>query len=147
MGVLDFNQIFIATYRRNYASDPQTLSRYKNVLEVLCRHAKFGGARISPAAGAAQNVEFCLFVCLSVRHAYQFQRLCNRFRHEGIGVQKRLWYRWIRKVCSCAPVFNFLRLLPIGDTSKCRKVQKTAKLGFFAATGRQNKPIETKFRR
>ena len=29
-------------------------------------HAKFGGARISPAAGVAKNVEFfCLFVCSS----------------------------------------------------------------------------------
>jgi len=43
------------------------------VLEVLYRHAKFGGARInSSAAGAAKNVEFfvrlsvCLFVCLFV---------------------------------------------------------------------------------
>ena len=37
------------------------------MLEVLCHHAKFGGARISPAAGAAKNVEFvCLSVCLSV---------------------------------------------------------------------------------
>ena len=41
------------------------------MLEVLYPHAKFGGARISPAAGAAKNVEFfCLSVCLSVRHAY-----------------------------------------------------------------------------
>ena len=29
----------------------------KNVLEVLYHHAKFGGARVSPAAGAAKNVE------------------------------------------------------------------------------------------
>ena len=41
------------------------------MLEVLYHHAKFGGARISPAAGAAKNVEYfclsvCLFVCLSV---------------------------------------------------------------------------------
>jgi len=37
------------------------------VLEVLHHHAKFGGARISPAARAAKNVEFfCLSVCLSV---------------------------------------------------------------------------------
>ena len=34
--------------------------RGKNVLEVLYHH---GGARISPAAGVAKNVEF--FVCLS----------------------------------------------------------------------------------
>ena len=39
--------------------------RYKNVLEVLYHLAKFGGARISPAAGVAKNV-FCLFVCLFV---------------------------------------------------------------------------------
>ena len=41
------------------------------MLEVLYHHAKFGGARISPAAVVAKNVEFfcqsvCLFVCLSV---------------------------------------------------------------------------------
>ena len=36
------------------------------MLEVLCHHAKFGGARISPAAGVAKNVEFFLSVCRSV---------------------------------------------------------------------------------
>ena len=41
------------------------------MLEVLYHRVKFGGARISPAAGVAKNVEFfclfvCLFVCLSV---------------------------------------------------------------------------------
>ena len=38
------------------------------MLEILYHHAKFGGARISPAAKAAKNVEFfvCLSVCLSV---------------------------------------------------------------------------------
>ena len=41
------------------------------MLEVLYHHAKFGEARISPAAGVAKNVEFfilfvCLFVCLFV---------------------------------------------------------------------------------
>ena len=34
------------------------------MLEVLYNRAKFGGARVSSAAGAAKNVEF--FVCLSV---------------------------------------------------------------------------------
>ena len=61
------------------------------MLEVLYHHAKFGGARISPAAGVAKNVEFlvCLSVCLTVRHAFERQRLCARFRHEGDGVQKQ----------------------------------------------------------
>ena len=37
------------------------------MLEVLYHRAKFGGARISPAAGVAKNVEFfCLSVCLFV---------------------------------------------------------------------------------
>jgi len=37
------------------------------VLEVLYHRAKFGGTRISPAAGVAKNLEFfCLSVCLSV---------------------------------------------------------------------------------
>jgi len=36
------------------------------VLEVLYHHAKFDGARISPAAGVAKNVEFFLSVCLCV---------------------------------------------------------------------------------
>ena len=57
------------------------------MLEVLYQHAKFGGAQISPAAGAAKNVEF-LPVCLSVHHASERQSLCAPFRHEGVGVQK-----------------------------------------------------------
>jgi len=55
---------FQRPYRRNYASDPKTFPMCKNVLEVLYHHAKFGRARISPAAGVARNDEF--LVCLSV---------------------------------------------------------------------------------
>jgi len=36
------------------------------VLEIIYHHAKFAGARISPAAGVAKNVELFLSVCLSV---------------------------------------------------------------------------------
>ena len=35
---------------------------------------------------SGQNVEF---FWLSVRHAFERQRFCARFRHEGLGVQKR----------------------------------------------------------
>ena len=62
------------------------------MFEVLYHRANFGGAWISPAAGVAKNVNFlfvCLSVCLSVRHAFESQRLWARFRHEGVGVQKR----------------------------------------------------------
>jgi len=62
------------------------------VLEVFYHYTKFGGARISHAAVVAKNVEFlsvCLFACLSVRHAFERQRLFARFRYEGVGVQKQ----------------------------------------------------------
>jgi len=56
------------------------------VLEVLYHHAKFGGARISPAAGAAKNVEFfiCLSVCLSVRHAFERQSCAHDFAKKAL---------------------------------------------------------------
>ena len=46
------------------------------MLEVLYHHAKFGVARISPAAasGVAKNVEF--FVCLSVCPPLLNVRVC-----------------------------------------------------------------------
>ena len=59
---------------------------------------------------SGQNVEF---LCVSVRHAFERQRLCARFRHEGVNDFDAL-------VCNCAPVFNFIRLPAIGDTTKCR---------------------------
>ena len=58
------------------------------MLKVLYHHAKFGGARISPADGVAKTLSF-LSVCLFVRQAFERQSLCARFRHEGVGVQKR----------------------------------------------------------
>ena len=56
------------------------------MLEVLYHRAKFGGAHISRAAGAPKNVEFfvSLFVCFFVRHAFERQRSCARFRHGGL---------------------------------------------------------------
>jgi len=45
------------------------------VLEVLYHHAKFGGARTSPAAGVAKTLSF-FSVCLFVRHALVNVRDC-----------------------------------------------------------------------
>jgi len=59
-----FPEIFSTPWQRNYASDPRKFWRCKHMLEVLYHHAKFRGARISPTAGVAKNVDF--FVCLSV---------------------------------------------------------------------------------
>ena len=43
------------------------------MLEALYYHAKIGGDRISPAVGAAKNVDF-LFVCLSISLALSLIR-------------------------------------------------------------------------
>ena len=40
------------------------------MLEVVYHHAKFGGARISPAAVTATNVEVFLYICLSVTFSW-----------------------------------------------------------------------------
>jgi len=58
------------------------------MLKVLYHHAKFGGAWISPAAGAAKNAEFfvCLSACLSVHHAFEQWSFCTQFHHESVGV-------------------------------------------------------------
>ena len=127
---------------------PQTFLRCKNVLEVFYHHTKFGVARISPTAGLAKkllsflSVRHAFFVrhALSVRHAFERQSLFAQFRHEGVGEQKWFWCHW--KVCSCAPVLNFLRLPLTVDITKCWSPKKWQKLGFFAARWRQNKPIE-----
>jgi len=117
------------------------------VLDVLYHRAKFGGAQISPAAVAAKKVEFlfvCLSVCLFGRHAYERQSLCARFRQEDVKVQIRFWYRWIGEglwMCIC-PQLSYCRQL---STPLNAEVQKTAKMGVFAATWRQNKSIETNF--
>jgi len=104
------------------------------VLQFLYHHAKFGGARISPAAGVAKNVEFfCLMsVCLLVTllnvrdcapdFAMKALEYRNDFDAVGYG-----------KVCSYAPVFNFVRLLPIGDNTKCRSPKNGENWGFSPA--------------
>ena len=52
------------------------------MLEVLYHHAKFSGARITPAAGVAKNVKF--FVCLSVRHVFERQSCAPDFAMKAL---------------------------------------------------------------
>jgi len=40
---------------------PKSFPRCKNVLDVLYHDAKFGGARISPAAGTAKNLTLSFY--------------------------------------------------------------------------------------
>ena len=56
------------------------------MLEVLYHLAKFGGARISPAARVAKNVEFfILSVCLFVRHAFERQSCAPNFAMKALA--------------------------------------------------------------
>jgi len=104
------------------------------VLEVLYHHAKFGWVRISPATGGPKNVEF--FVCLSV---CLFVTLLNVRVCAPCFAMKALEYRnnfdaiGSAKVCSRAPVFNFVRLMPTGDITKCRSLKNGNNWGFSPA--------------
>ena len=97
----------------------------------------------------AKNVEFlsvCLFfTLLNVRDcAPDFAMKALEYYRNDIRPNDVEY----GKVCNCAPVFNVVRLLPIGDNTKCgspKKRQNSKNWGFFANRGRQNKPIETKF--
>ena len=57
------------------------------MLEVLYHRAKFGVARILPAAGAARNVKF--FVCLSVCLSVTLLNVRDCASDEGVGVQEQ----------------------------------------------------------
>jgi len=90
----DYPQISAPPSGQTMRQTPK-VSRCKNVLEVLYHLAKFGGARLSPAAGAAKNVDFfvCLIVCLSSRFwTSEIVRPISPWRH---WVPKRFWYRWV----------------------------------------------------
>jgi len=52
----------------------------------------FVGLGSHPPLGRPKTLSF-LFVCLSI--TLLIVRVCARLRHEGVGLQKRFWYRWI----------------------------------------------------
>ena len=88
----------------------------------------FVGARISPAVGAAKNVEF--FVFLSVCSSRFWTSETVHPTSPG-----RRWSTETGKVCSCAAVFSFLRLLPNGDTTKCRSTKNGKNWGLSPPEG------------
>jgi len=97
------------------------------VLDVLCHHTKFGGARISPAAGAAKNAEF--FVCLSVTllNVRVLRPISPRRRWSTETILMPLDRGRFVVVCMCS-TFSDCRQL---STSLNPEVQKTAKIGGF----------------
>ena len=81
------------------------------MLEVLYHSTKFGGARISPAAGAAKALSFfvCLSVCLSVTFLYV--RVCAlEFSMKALEYRNDFDVTLQGKVCSCALVFYAVQL-------------------------------------
>jgi len=103
------------------------------VLEVLYHRAKFGGARISSAAGVAKNVEYFLSVCSS------------RFWTSEIVRQISLWRLWSTEtiltpldrgrfvvVHTCSTLSD---CLPIGDNTKCWSPKNGKKWGFSSTEG------------
>ena len=112
----------------------------KNVLEVLYHYAKFGGARISPAAGVAKTLSFlsvCLFVCSSRVWTSEIVRPISPWRHWSTET-----------ILTPLDRGRFVVLYPCLTLSDCcqlattlnAEVQKRQKLEFFANRGRQNKP-------
>ena len=123
MGVLSSRVWLSPNFQRPVAAKlcvrPQKFQRCKNVLEVLLSPCQVRWGSDFTRRRVAKNVEFfCLFVCL-------FVTLLNVRDCAPDFAMKALEYRndfdvvGYGKVCSCAPVFNFLRLLPIGDNTKC----------------------------
>jgi len=89
-----------------------------------------GGAWISPAARAAKN-GFCLFVCLPV--TLLSVRVCAPdFAMKAWEYRKDFDAVGYRKVRSCAPMFNFLRVTAANwRQHSMPKSKKRQKLGFF----------------
>ena len=103
------------------------------------------GLGFHPPQGRSKTLSF-LCVCLSV---CLFVTLLNVRDCAPDFAMKALEYRndfdavGYGTVCSCVPVFNFLRRQLA--TPLNAEFQKTAKIVFFATKVRQNKPIKTKF--
>jgi len=94
--------------------------------------------------GRPKTLSF-LFVCLSVRHAFERQSFAPDFAMKTL--ENRIDFDALDRG-------RFVVVHPCSTLSDCyqmatplnAEVQNMAKIGFFFATrGRQNKPIETKF--
>jgi len=80
-----FPQIFSAPYRQTYASDPKNLRAARTCLMSSITMPSLVGLRFHLPQGRPKTMSVCLFV----GQAFQHQRLCTRFHHKGVGLQKR----------------------------------------------------------
>ena len=85
--------------------------------------------------GGQKRWVFCLSVCLSVCPSrFWTSEIVRPISPWRRWITEMILIRWIGKVCGSAPVFTFLRMLPIGYTTKCRSpknVKICPKLCFF----------------
>jgi len=67
---------------------PNVLEVLSSFLSVPITMPSLVGLGFHPPPGWPKTLSFfvCLSVCLFVRHAFERQRLCARFRYEGVGV-------------------------------------------------------------
>jgi len=89
-------QIFSAPLRRKYASDPSSFRGARTFCRSSITVPSLVGLRFPPPSGRPKTLSV-LSVWLFDVYLSRFwtSGLCARFHHEGVGVQKRFWCRWI----------------------------------------------------
>jgi len=99
------------------------------VLEVLYHHAKFGGARISPADGAPKTLSF-LFVCLFVT-LFNVRGCAPDFAMKALEYRNDFDTVGQGKVCTWHPCSTFSDCCQLATPALNAEGQKTAKIAAF----------------
>ena len=140
-------KIFSAPYRQNSASDPKSFGGARTCLRSSITVPSLVGLRFHPPPWQPQTLSFfCSSVSLSFRRAFERQRLCAGFCNEGIRVYTETILMPLDRERSVVvhPRSTFSDWCQLATILNAES-KKRQKLFFFAATGRQNKAIETKF--
>ena len=82
-----YPQIFSAPSGETMRQTPKSFRGARTCLRSSITMPSLVWLGLHPSPGMAKNGEF--FVCMFVRQAFERQRLCARFRHEAVEVQKR----------------------------------------------------------
>jgi len=85
MGVLSWRCLVILKFSAPPSGEtmhqtPKSLQRARTCSRSSITMSSLVGLGFHPPSGRPKTLVFCLFVCLSVRHAFERQRLCARFR-------------------------------------------------------------------
>jgi len=90
-----YPQIFSAPSGETVRQTPKVLEVQERARGTLLPCQVWWSSDFTRRRGGQKRWVFCLSACLFVLHAFERQRLCARFRHEGVGIQKRFWFLWI----------------------------------------------------